>query len=171
MNTLHLTAGRRWNVSAAIALGKHPVPSRTRKLSPSAPMVLHGRPCGRVGRRRTPREKRATPPGWPSFFMPFSLPVFLCPKPSLPGLANRKTSRETKGAASWEAAPFSSSPGPGTGASINPAVMRSGGRSCVMSVRGSARTAAAWPPLELLDGVRRGNGDLAQEARRRPGGG
>jgi hypothetical protein len=30
----------------------HPIPSRTRKLSLSSPMVLHGRPCGRVGRRR-----------------------------------------------------------------------------------------------------------------------
>ena len=30
--------------------GFHPFPSRTRKLSPSSPMVLHGRPCGRVGR-------------------------------------------------------------------------------------------------------------------------
>src|SRR5690606_34873665 len=32
--------------------GSHPFPSRTRKLSPSSPMVLHGKPCGRVGRRR-----------------------------------------------------------------------------------------------------------------------
>src|SRR5437867_1578031 len=42
---------------AAIAKGKHPFPFRTRKLSPSAPMVLHGRLCGRVGRRRDSREK------------------------------------------------------------------------------------------------------------------
>jgi hypothetical protein len=43
---------------AATAKGKHPVPSRTRKLSPSAPMVLRGRPRGRAGHRRnilTPR--------------------------------------------------------------------------------------------------------------------
>src|SRR6266542_3512233 len=40
-------------VSAVIAKGKHPVPFRTRKLSPSAPMVLRGGPRGRVGRRRT----------------------------------------------------------------------------------------------------------------------
>ena len=40
-------------VSVAIAKGKHPVPFRTRKLSPSAPMVLRGGPRGRVGRRRT----------------------------------------------------------------------------------------------------------------------
>src|SRR5215210_2106739 len=39
-------------VSAAIATGKRPAPFRTRKLSPSAPMVLPGGPGGRVGRRR-----------------------------------------------------------------------------------------------------------------------
>src|SRR3954470_10835563 len=38
-------------VSAAIATGKRPAPFRTRKLSPSAPMVLPGGPGGRVGRR------------------------------------------------------------------------------------------------------------------------
>ena len=31
------------------ATGSHPVTSRTRQLSPSAPMVLGGRPPGRVG--------------------------------------------------------------------------------------------------------------------------
>ncbi len=36
----------------AIAAGKHPFPFRTRQLSPPAPMVLGGRPPGRVGRRR-----------------------------------------------------------------------------------------------------------------------
>jgi hypothetical protein len=40
-------------VTAATAKGKRPVPSRTRKLSPSAPMVLHPPGCGRVGHRRT----------------------------------------------------------------------------------------------------------------------
>ena len=35
-----------------MAAGSHPFPSRTRKLSPPAPMVLGGRPPGRVGRRR-----------------------------------------------------------------------------------------------------------------------
>ncbi len=34
-----------------VARGSHPFPSRTRKLSLSAPMVLHARVCGRVGRR------------------------------------------------------------------------------------------------------------------------
>ena len=33
----------------AIARRSHPFPSRTRKLSSFAPMVLHGRLCGRVG--------------------------------------------------------------------------------------------------------------------------
>src|SRR3984957_10440642 len=50
-------------VAAAIARGKHPVPSRTRKLSPSAPMVLRGRPRGRVGHRRTFFPKKPVPPG------------------------------------------------------------------------------------------------------------
>src|SRR4051794_38307911 len=36
----------------AIAAESHPFPSRTRKLSLPAPMVLGGRPPGRVGRRR-----------------------------------------------------------------------------------------------------------------------
>src|SRR4051794_11597855 len=44
-------------VSVAIAEGKRPVSSRTRKLSPPAPMVLHPGGCGRVGRRRTQRNE------------------------------------------------------------------------------------------------------------------
>ena len=36
----------------AMAERPHPFPSRTRKLSSLAPMVLHGQLCGRVGRRR-----------------------------------------------------------------------------------------------------------------------
>src|SRR5215208_5051573 len=40
-------------VSVITAKGKHPAPFRTRKLSLSAPMVLHGQPCGRLGRCRT----------------------------------------------------------------------------------------------------------------------
>jgi hypothetical protein len=39
-------------VSVAMAEGKHPVPFRTRKLSPPAPMVLPRRRGGRVGRCR-----------------------------------------------------------------------------------------------------------------------
>ncbi len=42
-----------------MAAGSHPFPFRTRKLSPPAPMVLGGRPPGRVGRRRISHEKRA----------------------------------------------------------------------------------------------------------------
>ena len=40
-------------VTAVIAWGKRPVPYRTRKLRPTAPMVLHSTGCGRVGHRRT----------------------------------------------------------------------------------------------------------------------
>src|SRR3954462_4653196 len=52
------------SVSVVIAVGKHPVPFRTRKLSPPAPMVLHRRRCGRVGHRRTQTyigKRRRTP--------------------------------------------------------------------------------------------------------------
>jgi hypothetical protein len=38
--------------TAVIAKRIHPFPFRTRKLSSLAPMVLHGRLCGRVGHRR-----------------------------------------------------------------------------------------------------------------------
>jgi hypothetical protein len=41
----------------AIAAKSHPFPSRTRKLSSPAPMVLGGSPPGRVGRRRNNRTK------------------------------------------------------------------------------------------------------------------
>ena len=50
MNLLHRFLHR---VSVVIAKGKRPVTFRTRKLSPSAPMVLPRGRGGRVGRRRT----------------------------------------------------------------------------------------------------------------------
>src|SRR5690606_19908133 len=49
------------NVTAVIASGKRPVTFRTRKLSLTAPMVLHRGRCGRVGHRRTTIAKG--PPG------------------------------------------------------------------------------------------------------------
>lgn len=39
----------------AIAKKVHPFPSRTRKLSSSAPMILWGQPHGKIGRRRFTR--------------------------------------------------------------------------------------------------------------------
>src|SRR5436305_10192064 len=42
----------------ALAAESHPFPYRTRKLSPPAPMVLGGRPPGRVGRRRILSKRR-----------------------------------------------------------------------------------------------------------------
>src|SRR6476469_6567762 len=60
-------------VSATIARGKRPVPSRTRKLSLSAPMVLRGPLRGRVGRRRThfrPRSFGSAERPWLFFFEP-----------------------------------------------------------------------------------------------------
>src|SRR4051794_9216035 len=53
------------HVTAAIAAGKHPAPSRTRKLSQPAPMVLHPRGCGRVGRRRTTTHPMGAITRWP----------------------------------------------------------------------------------------------------------
>src|SRR4029453_8366169 len=47
-------------VTAVIAWGKRPVPFRTRKLRPTAPMVLHPGGWGRVGHRRT--HIRSRPP-------------------------------------------------------------------------------------------------------------
>ena len=39
------------------AWGTHPFPSRTRRLRPKRPMVLHWRRCGRVGGCRIPLKK------------------------------------------------------------------------------------------------------------------
>lgn len=50
-------------LAAVIAARKRPVPFRTRKLRPTAPMVLHSRGCGRVGHRRTtPKTGRGPTP-------------------------------------------------------------------------------------------------------------
>ena len=40
------------SLSVILPRGFHPFPSRTRKLSPAGPIVLHAKVCGRVGRRR-----------------------------------------------------------------------------------------------------------------------
>jgi hypothetical protein len=63
-------------VTAAIAARKHPDPSRTRKLSQPAPMVLHPTGCGRVGRRRTFFSKRGRRHGGP--FWHFALRAVPC---------------------------------------------------------------------------------------------
>ena len=55
------------SVSVAIAEGRHPVPYRTRKLSPPAPMVLPGKLGGRVGRRRDSSRSAASMGGASSF--------------------------------------------------------------------------------------------------------
>ena len=51
------------SIPVAMAEGKHLFPFRTEKLSPPAPMVLHGRLCGRVGRRRESIEGPLGKPG------------------------------------------------------------------------------------------------------------
>jgi hypothetical protein len=50
-----------------IAEGSHPFPSRTRSLSPPAPTILQGQPCGTIGRRRPsrPRQSLRRPPANP----------------------------------------------------------------------------------------------------------
>ena len=57
-----ISVGRQ-KVPAVLPEGPHPIPSRTRKLRPSGPMVLQGKLCGRVGRRRelfpSPESARA----------------------------------------------------------------------------------------------------------------
>ena len=58
----HQTPGRCGaRVTAVIAWGKRPVPFRTRKLRPTAPMVLHPGGCGRVGHRRNIITRSRTP--------------------------------------------------------------------------------------------------------------
>src|SRR3546814_9943938 len=67
--------------SVVIATEIHPFPFRTRKLSPFAPMVLGGRPPGRVGRRRFlegPPHRGGPSPFWPdvtALVARWSLPV------------------------------------------------------------------------------------------------
>ena len=54
-------AGTGARVTAVIAWGKRPVPFRTRKLRPTAPMVLHPGGCGRVGHRRNIIKRSRAP--------------------------------------------------------------------------------------------------------------
>ena len=63
---------RNYEFSVAIARGSHPFPFRTRKLSLSAPMVLHGWLCGRVGRRRILFYKALSVIRMGPFFLPAS---------------------------------------------------------------------------------------------------
>src|SRR5260370_338455 len=98
-------------VSVVLAEGKHPVPSRTRKLSPPAPMVLHGRLCGRVGHRRTQRKRREGPTGNGGAFLIFRGTEFR---------ARRERSRETRptappGAGAGRGARGGGAPGPARG--------------------------------------------------------
>src|SRR5947209_7722 len=46
-----------YDLSVIIPRGIHPFPSRTRKLSPAGPIVLHAKVCGRVGRRRHKNQR------------------------------------------------------------------------------------------------------------------
>src|SRR6266545_6658766 len=89
------------DVTAAIAKGKRPAPSRTRKLSPSAPMVLHPPGCGRVGRRRTTTQKWGAPSGFLIFCSRFHREVEPATTPrSGPASAGRGNDREDSGVTS-----------------------------------------------------------------------
>src|SRR4051794_13028243 len=80
------------NVTAAIAARKHPDPSRTRKLSQPAPMVLHPTGCGRVGRRRTILRKRGHP-GGPFSAFPGACSLARPPEVSPPSVPRRRSDR------------------------------------------------------------------------------
>ena len=59
------TPRKRLNLSVILPRGFHPFPSRTRKLSPAGPMVLHAKVCGSVGRRRHKIKGHSEKSGWP----------------------------------------------------------------------------------------------------------
>src|ERR1700676_120657 len=52
-----------------IPRGSHPFPSRTRKLSPAGPMILHGQLCGNVGRRQDKNKRPKQPKTASAFFV------------------------------------------------------------------------------------------------------
>lgn len=64
----------------AIAEGKHPIPSRTRKLSLPAPMILSRSRDGKVGRRRELLER---PEFSGRFFYCIYIPSYLYSKDGL----------------------------------------------------------------------------------------
>src|SRR5579859_7356812 len=53
----HTSPGRAGRL-VTTAEGTHPFPSRTRSLSPPAPTILQGQPCGTIGRCRSPRPPK-----------------------------------------------------------------------------------------------------------------
>ena len=82
------------NFPAVIPEGPHPIPSRTRKLRPPGPMVLQGKLCGRVGRRRELFGPRAMFSG-AGFFLSERILV------SQPRSALQRPSRKTRRRAAW----------------------------------------------------------------------
>ena len=56
--TVELSRQLNNDISGADAVGgTHPFPSRTRRLRPKRPMVLHWRRCGRAGGCQLPNKK------------------------------------------------------------------------------------------------------------------
>src|SRR5207248_4222966 len=72
---LHSSSYKFWVTTAR---GTHPFPSRTRKLSLSAPMVLHARVCGRLGSRPV-ISKSPTPKGRAFSFLSSLAPAYQIP--------------------------------------------------------------------------------------------
>lgn len=98
--------------SVAIARGTHLFPFRTEPLSPSAPMVLGGKPPGRVGRRRS-LPKRSEP-----------LQMILGRLFSFSGAPRCRLMsgfRPDQGI-NWSRSPVSSSPSPGMSTFVRPPI-------------------------------------------------
>ena len=71
MRCANTVAQRHEKFPVAISEGSHPFPSRTRKLSPPEPMVLRGKPRGRVGRCRIIFDEQKTGGGRKTAAGPF----------------------------------------------------------------------------------------------------
>ena len=82
----------------AISEGSHPFPSRTRKLSPPEPMVLRGKPRGRVGRCRI-LCPRSSSEGWGLFLCAGgAVPVWNSRSHPRPGREARECEERSKAA-------------------------------------------------------------------------
>ena len=127
-----------------MAAGSHPFPSRTRQLSPPAPMVLGGRPPGRVGRRRISNDEDPRSGGGPLSFSGrrYDQPhgrLRLLVRRARRGLRGPRAGRPgAAGPSHRPAAPAAPSRGPRTAPTGASRVPRSG-------ARWPAGARAAWP--------------------------
>ena len=158
----------------AIAAGTHPFPFRTRQLSPPAPMVLGGRPPGRVGRRRDFRSRRPTLWGGPSTFNRFHGPWMDRPvRPDLHGRDLLEGVRRQVGTS----ASGGGARGPArrsevveqelVHAALCPVAMRCGPE--MWALRPTPNPGGARDRLVRTAGLAGGSGHLGQPGRRGPG--